>query len=406
MAGPVVSTTNYLDFLGETPEEEEERLRREAEARASTPEARAAQAEAAANQIRFENETAESRKDLPGSVRSIRGQQFSRDVASGARVVVPPPLQWGQFAASPEELARFKQEAIDARKKRDGGYFGDLLRLGTAGARTLVNPINAVIGDYLPEEAQAVIGGPGYFVDAALDEVADRVIPGGSGSHGENIIPGRAGTGGDDFYPSETIGSGSYRDGYRGVGNPRANPAGGAVAKGAGSSVQRPESYRSDQALAEIRAYLDAERNATGPSEAEALLNKATERAAARSLGIAAGARGGAGARERARQQALSANASLSSQASADLAALRAREENDRKAREANIMAMLGPLAQAGDLRDLGYTEAEIKKIMADNLNQLQRDEFNARQPTGLLDDPLGWFWERMTGTKLNSPSI
>jgi hypothetical protein len=239
-------------------------------------------------------------------------------------------------------------------------------------------------------------------------------------------VPGVKGTGGDDFFPSETIQSGSYRDGYRGAGNPRQAPTGqgqpqppysgtpGIDGQGpGGGAVQRPDSYRSDQALQEMRMLLDAERN-KGPSEAEALLHQATDRVAGQALGIAAGARGGAGARARARQQALSANAALGSRATTDVAALRAREENDRRARQANIMGLISGAAQAGDARDLGYTDTETRRQQTEtelantayqsNANrELQRAVYNASRPTGFLDDPLGGVFSRLFGGPLRS---
>lgn len=70
-----------------------------------------------------------------------------------------------------------------------------------------------------------------------------------------------------------------------------------------------------------------------GPSKAEALLTTALERAQANALGQAAMATGGPGAVARARRQAQFSNVAASSRAGAELAALRADEENQRKER-------------------------------------------------------------------------
>lgn len=397
----------YADFFGEISPEEEARQQAERDAAAGTPAARQAQALAAARN------TAAQR--APYATENLVSASRQNLLNSGAKTSTAAPLQWGP-AAKP----------VSVSAPNDLG--GDLLRLGGAAARTLTNPINAVAGDYFPEPLQAAIGGPGYFVDAGIDEGLDQALPKGSGDYGANLIPGVAGTGGDRFYPSETVQSGSYGDGYRGVGNPsvRATPggaggaggaAGGAGGAGApGSGVQRPDQYRTDALDPQIQAMLDAERKG-GPSEAEALLKKATDRVAARSLGIAAGARGGAGARERARGQALSANASLGATAAADTAALRAREANESKVRQQAIMALLQGNAAAGDVRDLGYeqtassersskynVDAADSRAAADR--ELTRAQFNAQQQPGLLDDPLSALFNYFTGRNLRSQQI
>jgi len=112
---------------------------------------------------------------------------------------------------------------------------------------------------------------------------------------------------------------------------------------------------RSEAVDADIRAFLAQEQNDDGPSEAEALLMKATDRIQAQTLGTAAGARGGAAARERAQRGAQSANVALGSQATQDLAALRAREEQSNRARQLAIMNLLAGNAQAGDQNALGW---------------------------------------------------
>jgi len=395
--------------LGETPEEEEERMRREQEAAATTPEARAAQAAARAAQTRFENETAEARKDLPGSVRSLRGQQFSKDVASGVRTIRTPPGQWGQFeyarTGRPDNYRANAPDQLGWDIARLGAYF-----LGGG-------PAAEVTRRYLPKDIGNVLLNPSNLVD----EAADQIIPGGSGVSGGSLLPyldnsdvfSRV-SGEDKFYPSETIQSGSRNDGYRGVtnsgntgiisglidnqpgyplgdlllGGTGASPAGtgaGASPAGTGASyfgegIRRPDSYRglgierpastrTDDVMGQLQALFAGEQR-QGPSEAEALLHQATDRAAGQALGIAAGARGGAGARARARSQAIAANAALGSRASQDVAALRAREDAERRARQAQIMGLISGAAQGADARDLAYAEADQRaRAAADNLD-------------------------------------
>jgi hypothetical protein len=384
-------------------------------------------------------------------------------VNSGQKQYTAPPLQQGQFGGA----RRPAGTTLTANAPNDN--LADLGRFATAGARTLTNPINAVVGDYLPEPVQAAVGGPGYFVGAAADEAADQLIPGGSGVRGANLIPGQAGTGGDQFYPSETLQSGTYSDGYRGTGNPRALPNGASVAPSANAggigteppapgvtgpatagdyglgpidTMPRPSSYRSDPVMGDIRALL-AENSSQGPSEGEALLRMSSDRATANALGIAAGARGGAGARERAQRQALSTNAALGAQTSQQVAALRAQEENTRRARQADLVGLLGNVAGQGDARDLGYYsadqgragsrdialanltsserqaqadrearafEAEQNRSFQGNENEQERllreAVFNAQQQPGFADDPVSALFQALTGRPLHTARV
>ncbi len=115
---------------------------------------------------------------------------------------------------------------------------------------------------------------------------------------------------------------------------------------------------RIDLANADVKAFLDEERNRKGPSEAEALMYMATDRAMAQSLGIAAGARGNATSRDRATQAAISGNVALGAQNSQEVGALRAREDNDRRARLLQTLGLAGDLSSRGDQLGLGYTQA------------------------------------------------
>jgi hypothetical protein len=108
-------------------------------------------------------------------------------------------------------------------------------------------------------------------------------------------------------------------------------------AAGVGAGGPAP---RVDMANADVRAFLDEERNRKGPSEAEALLAKSTDQTMAQMLGFAAGARGGAGARDRARKVGLATGAATAATASQDLAALRAREDQTRRQRILDILGL------------------------------------------------------------------
>lgn len=349
---------------------------------------------------------------------AARGRQNL--ITSGQKQTTTAPIQWGLGQQSPQQLAAGRSQAHDAMVQRNGGLLGDAARLGTYVGTG--GPVSDTIRNYFGSAAATAINP----IHAADDEGLDLVLPGGSGAYGTDLIPGVKGTGGDSMYPSESLATGGYQGGYRGTGNPRVSrggPApgtggtGGGTAVGASSGipseVQRPDSYRSDEAMQGLRQLLAAEQQ-PGPSKAEALLSRATDRAASQALGIAAGARGGAGARQLAQRQALAANAAMGGQASSDLAALRADEEQQRRARQAQIMGLFSGAAQAGDARDLGYVDTATRARQAEaelantayqqNANrELQRAMYNAQQPTGFLDDPLGGIFSRLFGGPLRS---
>lgn len=123
-------------------------------------------------------------------------------------------------------------------------------------------------------------------------------------------------------------------------------------ANGSGPDGPAP---RTDAASNDVKVFLDQERNRKQPSEAEALLNKTADRIQAQALGIAAGARGGAAARERATAQAITGNAAVGAQATQDLAVLRAKEDAARHDRLLAIMNLLSANAGRGDLLGSQY---------------------------------------------------
>jgi hypothetical protein len=388
----------YADFLGEVSPEEEARQAAERQARASTPESQFAQRLAQQKQTVFGNANTRAVQQAPSGTISSASQFRSQQLGSGERVAVTPPGQYGQFS-----YTRQGKPASAYAANAPNDLLGDVARLGTYIGTA--GPASDAVRAYLGPEV-ATITNPFH---AVADEGLDLLLPKGSGAYGTNIIPGVKGTGGDSFYPSESLLTGGYNDGYRGAGNPRSNVA-GAGQGGAGGTqpatgVQRPDQYRTDALNPDIRSMLDQER-AGGPSEAEALLQTATDRVAARSLGIAAGARGGAGARERARNQAVSANTSLGASANADLAALRARENAESRQRQAAIMATLQNNAAAGDVRDLGYEQTASGERQARYNIDATNARFNAGQAPGLLDDPLAWLFEATTGGNLRSRTV
>lgn len=288
---------------------------------------------------------------------------------------------------------------------------------GPLAAPALLGPIGAA-GYVTDQTLGGTNTGEGSLFRSDAENAARATRAGGAPSAQPPVAqPGQAGTGASTSGVTSEV---TRPDAYRSE-----------------APIQRPE-YRSDQALGDLRAFFAAQER-QGPSEAEALMTRATDRAAGQALGIAAGARGGAGARARARQQALSANAALGGQASSEVAALRAREDADRRNRQAQIMGLISGAAQAGDTRDLGYTQTEAERQAAlDRLDlgytqtesqaqqaaaslantayqqgadreqriidrELNRARYNAERPVGFLDDPVASIFERLFGGPLRT---
>lgn len=127
---------------------------------------------------------------------------------------------------------------------------------------------------------------------------------------------------------------------------------------------------RLDLANADVKSFLDEERARKGPSEAEALLAKATDRVMAQSLAVASGARGTAEDRSRATRSAISANAATGAQATQDVATLRAQEEQQRRQRMLQELGLQGSLSNSADQLGLGYTQAGAQ-LYGQGLNSL-----------------------------------
>lgn len=348
------STAPYLDFLDETSPEEEERLRREREAAVSSPQAQSAQRASSLRNENFQD---------PYRAANLAATGRQSLLTSGQKQQTVAPGQWGLKSYTAQGRPENYSMDIPSNPFSDAAQIGGYL--GTLG------PVRDVAAQYGGPAAPLALLGP----TAAAGYVSDVVSPGRSGA--PTLRP-------EDQSPAYTGASGS-------------DSAGSGTTDTSGSSAQRPGEYRSDVLNPDIRALLNAERQ-QGPSEAEALLLKATDRAAARSLGIAAGARGGAGARERAQRQAISANAAAGAQASADVAALRAQEDAARRQRQREIMGLLQGNAIAGDLRDLGYYESDQGLAGTKYNVNATNARFNAGQPPGFSDDPTAWLFEALTG--------
>lgn len=306
-------------------------------------------------------------------------------INSGVKQATVSPGQWGLKSYTAQGRPDLYSMDIPSNPFKDaaeiGGYFGTL------------GPVRDTIAEYTGPVGPLALLGP----IGAAGMVTDAVS---SGRGGAPTLPESMQN------PAYTGAAG----GNSGAGAGTGSGSGGAGSDGLSTlpTPTRPDSYRSDAITNDIRALLDAERR-SGPSEAEALMLKATDRAAANALGIAAGARGGAGARERATRQAIFSNAANASTASADVAALRAREDAERRQRQQAIMGLLQGNAIAGDTRDLGYYESDNTRGAArDNIMaqiredarqfDLTRSDNNMSEFEKFKNDPVGWLFERGVG--------
>lgn len=389
---------NY-DFFGEEVDDDFDPFGTSKAVKAPTTDAGTTPEQAAKNQIRFENENARAIANAPGGAVSLAGQFRSKALGSGLKVAAPPPGQWGQF-----NYARQGQpEKFSANAPND--FFGDLTRLGTYIGTGLANPIGTVLGDYLPETANAALNPVGYGTQAVADEGLDTFLPGGSGVYGNNIIPGVEGTGGDVTLPSDSAFDGLGIPGLgggRGVGAPvgaapnvqglrdeqaAARELGMDVLSGnvgapnpADRGLQMTELERIQQflngpreqrnVLADVDEFLAQPH---GPSAAEIQLRQAQDDAMSDALSLARGARGGAGAVNRALRVAQAENAATQATGARDLALLRAKEEEANRAQVLQGLGLKGELAggldqntlqalglgaeTAGDIRSQGVAE-------------------------------------------------
>lgn len=174
--------------------------------------------QAALNQIKFENANIKAKQEAPTGTISRTGQFRSESLGpGGTHTAVTPPGQWGQFSYSRQGK---DLDAYTAPTKDFGDHFADLTRLGlyVGSAGPLADTVRA----YTPQD----IGDALTLPQSITDEIGDQTIPGGSGARGGSLTPFLDNfdaidrfSGADKFYPSETIQSGSYLDGYRGVTN-------------------------------------------------------------------------------------------------------------------------------------------------------------------------------------------
>lgn len=174
-----------------------------------------------------------------------------------------------------------------------------------------------------------------------------------------------------------------------------------------------------DRFADDVRSLLAEERARKGPSEAEALLNKSADRIQAQALGLAASARGGAGAVARAQQMAQSLNQASGAQATQDVAILRGKEEQDRRNRLVSIMQMSGANAGLQDQIEAQYTgyqtsldqawvQANSNELIAGNRDAVTRylGELDYKIRTRTLDIADRTFLEKLEhdplGTMIN----
>lgn len=115
---------------------------------------------------------------------------------------------------------------------------------------------------------------------------------------------------------------------------------------------------RIDLANKDVQSFMNEERARKGPSEAEALMAKATDRIMAQALGVASGARGTAGDKSAAMRQALSANTALGAEQTQNVAQLRAQEDATQRNRLLQATQLGGNLSASADQLGLGYTNA------------------------------------------------
>ncbi len=402
----------YADFLGEVSPEEEARQAAARQAAASTPEAQFAQTLAA-------NRQAAVKPAASGYTGTVKAPSAPLDWVQDPGTT---KQQTGQARATAHAASKQGQGIADQAANLASDFFGNPIvnpigyaakKIGGAADRAAGTSVSGYIQDPLgqgladigaPDFAQAVANPTGYATRTAVNAgtgygTNPGAIAQGGLQAGRNLQNDARNTVG------AVQGAGEFIGDLRMPGGPSGAPDGAGGAPGSGASAQRPDQYRTDALDPQIQAMLDAERRG-GPSEAEALLKKATDRVAARSLGIAAGARGGAGARERARNQAISGNVSLGATAAADTAALRAREANESKARQAQIMNILQGNAAAGDARDLGYEQTASGERQARYNVDATNARFNAGQQPGLLDDPLGALFNYFTGQQLRGRQV
>lgn len=138
------------------------------------------------------------------------------DPAAAARAVAANPAATGLLARRAIANQKAASKALAAR---NGGFFGDLGRLG---AYTLSGgPAAQVTRQSMPQgKAGDVLSDTLLNPTNVVDEAADQIIPGGSGAYGGNLSPTAqlfgVQTGRDDMFPSETVQS-DLAGGYKGV---------------------------------------------------------------------------------------------------------------------------------------------------------------------------------------------
>jgi hypothetical protein len=255
------------------------------------------------------------------------------------------------------------------------------------------DPLKAVQGGVIG----ASVGGPaGAAIGAGAGALAGLPQASGRGiylTEGSGEVPGRQGT------PAEAAAANAQ---YGATGSSQgwdtsmfAPGAGGTTRAGGGFGGAPPperniDDYmgmgkppRTDAVDAQIRQFLAQEQSRQGqPSEAEALMLKSRDQLFGQAMGLAAGARGGAAARERAERQASAGNVALGARVTQEVAALRAREEAERRDRVGRILDMLSANAGRGDVTDLGYGQLGAELYGTDTRRDTEMYNIGERSDT------------------------
>lgn len=253
----------------------------------------------------------------------------------------------------------------------------------------------------------AGVGGPGDVNLPGVEDIGEGIIQGVSdlGSGIGNLFGGGGGGGGA---PGGGSGYGAgiadaairdvnaEQDSLRGLGNDVLSGRVGAP-NPADRNLQLSELERIQQFMSGPRAGRDVMGEVDqflatphGPSAAELELKQAQDDSMSDALSLARGVRGGAGATNRALRVAMAENAATQSSGARDLALLRAKEEEARRAETLNALGLKGNLAGGlddGTLRALGLGGELASNVRGQGVQERGQ---TLQAGTGLLSDVLG----------------
>lgn len=347
---------------------------------------------------------------LPGET----AQAFAiRRKTAGAGIYVDPIE--GETAA--QFKARNQAAAMQHAKNapaNNTSVLGDTgLILGDV-ARTVTNPTR-IIGSHLPDGVEVALNPVGAGLDYGMGKGLAQ-IPGAGSNTGDSALDTVVGS-------PEVGGIMDWLGDKPGTLDPGPKPgAGGGYSSGGAGVNPELQSYI-DQTLAagatqrqvdpyagmlDYNPYTENE----GPSKAEALLKTALEQRTGDALGLAATTRGGPGAVARAQRQARAQNAAGQQRTAADLVALRAQEENDRRQRllegytsernrystERTTRTVADINAETADLSRQLDAAKSAGDIVAE---QLIRDKINANSLE--VADLNGWWDSKNQADRINA---